>query len=95
MFINCKKNLAIRIGSEIINIPAGFIGGVPDKLVNHWMIQAALKDGTIVAPTGSTDKKLEQADAEANQKAEQFDVRPDAEANQKAEQNSKKDAPKK
>ena len=78
MFINCKKNLVIRVGDETTEINKDFIGEIPDALAGHWMIQAAIKDGTIATPAGTSDKKLEQADTAAAEKAEAADIRPDA-----------------
>lgn len=77
MFVNCKKNLAIRIGGDVQSIPAGYIGSIPDVLAGHWMVQAAIKDGTIATPEGIADKDLEQADAVATGKADAADIRPD------------------
>lgn len=77
MFINCKKNLAIRIDGDVQSIPAGYIGSIPDALAGHWMVQAAIKDGTIATPGGIADKDLERADAVAAGKADAADIRPD------------------
>lgn len=90
MFINCKKNLAIRIDGEVKSIPAGYIGSISDDLAKHWMIRAAIKDGTIATPDGASDKKLEQADEMAAEKAEAADIRPEDQAAEKSEATDKK-----
>ena len=92
MFINCKKNLVIRVGDEITEINKDFIGEIPDALAGHWMIQAAIKDGTIATPAGTSDKKLEQADTAAAEKAEASDIRPDASPNSEADGAEKAEA---
>lgn len=79
MFINCKKNLVVRVGDQIKRIEKDFIGEIPDELASHWMIRAAIKDGTIATPAGTSDKKLEQADEVAAGKAAAADIRPDGE----------------
>jgi len=92
MFFNCKKNLVIRVGDEITEINKDFIGEIPDALAGHWMIQAAIKDGTIATPAGTSDKKLEQADTAAAEKAEAADIRPDASPNSEADGAEKAEA---
>lgn len=77
MFINSKKTLLIRTGDKVHRIEKGFIGEISDELAKHWMIQAAISDGSIATPQGKSDRKLEQADVEAELKTEASDIRPE------------------
>ena len=92
MFINCKKCLAIHVNGEVVKIEKDYIGEISDDLAKHWMIRAAIADGTIATPQGYADKKLEQADTEAAEKADAADIRPegaDAEAAEKTPEEKK------
>lgn len=77
MFINSKKSFEIREGANTFTIPRNFIGLVPDWVASHWLIQAAIKDGSIATPENSTDRSLEEADKNAEGKAEKADLRPE------------------
>lgn len=75
MFINSKKCFEIREGDNVLVIPRDFIGTIPDWASKHWMIQAAIHDGSIATPDNAEDKALETADAVAGEKAEEYDIR--------------------
>ncbi len=79
MFIISKKNFRIRRadGSPFI-IPRDYIGEIPQDVAAHWLVKAALADGSIAAPQGRNDPALWQADAEAAALAADADIRPDA-----------------
>ena len=79
MFINSKKRFVIRLeDSTNVTIPRDFIGDIPKKVANHWMIQAAIKSGDIATPEAHSDKSLEKADKKAKENADAADIRPDA-----------------
>lgn len=48
MFINSKKRFEIREGNQRLVIPYNFIGNIPDWAARHWLVQAAIQDGSIV-----------------------------------------------
>ena len=64
MFINSKKSFGVREKEEVFFIPKNYIGEVPAWVSKHWMIQAAIADGSIVTPKSKKSKDLEKADAE-------------------------------
>ena len=67
MFINSKINLLVRNDGEIFKIQKDFIGEIPDKIANTWLIQQAIKSGHIATPNSKTDKALEAADKVAEE----------------------------
>jgi hypothetical protein len=75
MFINSKKNFEICEGEKKFLIPRNYIGEVPAWVSKHWLVQAAIKDGSIATPKTKKDRALEQADTEAEVKAEAADKR--------------------
>ncbi|GLB31001.1 hypothetical protein LAD12857_29240 [Lacrimispora amygdalina] len=75
MFINSKKNFEICEGEKKFLIPRNYIGEVPAWVAKHWLLLAAIKDGSIATPKGKKDKVLEQADKEAETKAAAADKR--------------------
>lgn len=77
MFINSKKCFEIREGNQKLVIPCGYIGSIPDWAAGHWLIQAAIRDGSIATPDNHADGSLEEADGEAKERAEEFDIRPE------------------
>lgn len=77
MFINSKKCFEIREGDRKLVIPRGYIGSIPDWVAEHWLIQAAIRDGSIATPGNSADRSLEEADGEAKERAEEYDIRPE------------------
>lgn len=59
MFICCKKNLLIRDGGVTLRLASGFMGEVADRWSGHWYLQAAIRDGSIVASeAGGTESAL-------------------------------------
>lgn len=77
MFINSKKCFEICEGDHKLVIPRDFIGVIPDWAAGHWLIQAAIRDGSIATPDNTADLALEVADQRAEEKAEWHDMRPD------------------
>lgn len=75
MFINSKKNFELCEGEKKLVIPRNFIGEIPAWAAKHWLVQAAIKDGSIATPKKTKDKALEQADTEAEAKAAAADKR--------------------
>ena len=75
MFLNSKKNFEIREGEKKFLIPRDYIGEVPAWVAKHWLVLAAIKDGSIAVPKAKKDKALEQADEEAGEKAAAADKR--------------------
>lgn len=94
MFINSKKCFEIREGGRKLAIPRNYIGNIPDWAAGHWLVQAAIRDGSIATPENTADRALEAADAEAGEKSEEYDIRPgeaaDAEAGEPEKQGIKK-----
>lgn len=80
MFINSKKCFEIREGDNVLVIPRDFIGAIPDWAARHWMVQAAIRDGSIATPENTADKALEAADEASSAKAEEYDIRPEEQA---------------
>lgn len=77
MFISSKKCFEIREGDQKLVIPHDFIGEIPDWAAGHWLVQAAIRDGSIATPDSTADLALEAADQKAEEKAEEYDPRPD------------------
>ena len=77
MFINSKKCFEISEGDKKLVIPRNFIGSIPDWAANHWLVQAAIRDGSIATPENTADKTLEAADAAAGERAGEYDIRPE------------------
>lgn len=77
MFINSKKSFEIREGESVFTIPLNYIGEIPAWVAAHWLVRAAIKDGSIATPEYTADKALEKADGEAAEKADSFDKRPE------------------
>ena len=79
MFIVSKRNFKIHLSDgSVFRIKKDYIGNIPDHLFSQPLLQAALKDGSIVVPVGKTDKALDAAVAEAAAKEAENDIRPDA-----------------
>lgn len=79
MFIISKRNLRInRPGREPYVIRKDYVGEIPEDIASHWLVKAAIGDGTIATPRGKKDVDLEKADQEASEKAREADIRPDA-----------------
>lgn len=91
MFIISKKNFKVRRadGSSFL-IPRDYIGEIPDDVAANWLVQAAIKDGSVATPHGRKDAQLEAAASDAGRKAGQSDIRPDAKAKREDMKNSGK-----
>lgn len=90
MFIISKKNFLIsRKGQEPYPIKKDFVGEIPEEIADHWLIRAAVLDGSIATPQGKKDKDLEAADVKAGEKAAEADIRPDAKPDQNPKQKEK------
>lgn len=76
-FISSKKNFEISEGGRTFVIPRNFIGTIPDWVAGHWLVQAAIRDGSIATPDNTADRALEAADTVAEEKAVEYDIRPD------------------
>lgn len=78
MFIIAKKNFRIRRadGSSFL-IKKNYIGEIPEDISRHWLVQSAIKSGSIATPKGTKDNTLIKADQEAEEKAAAADIRPD------------------
>ena len=77
MFIIAKRNFLIpREGQEPYKIKKDFVGEIPEGIASHWLIKAAMEDGTIAA--------LEEADTLASRKEAESDIRPDAQGDNKS-----------
>ncbi len=84
MFIISKRNLMIqRPGANPYIIRKDYVGEIPEDIASHWLVKAAINDGTIATPQGKKDVDLENADQEAAKKAGQTDIRPDAKNDRK------------
>lgn len=75
MFINSKKSFEICEGEKKFLIPRNYIGEVPAWVAKHWLVLSAIKDGSIATPKAKKDRSLEQADEEAEVKADAADKR--------------------
>lgn len=79
MFIISKRNMRIqRPGREPYVIQKDYVGEIPQDIASHWLVKAAIADGTIATPRGRRDAELEKADQEADRRAREADIRPDA-----------------
>ncbi len=65
MFINSKVKLLVKTGDEEYVIPKDFIGEIPERIANSWLVQQAIKSGHVVAPEDKSDAALEKADKKA------------------------------
>lgn len=69
MFIVSTKRFKIRRadGSPFL-IEKGFVGNIPDDVANEWLIQAAIKEGSISTPDKS-DRAIDKAITKSETKA--------------------------
>jgi hypothetical protein len=69
MFIVSTKKFRIRRPERpVYDIPKGFVGDIPEDVAEQWIIQAAIKDGSIVCSQSHTDKAVETAVSEGKAK---------------------------
>lgn len=79
MFIISKRNYRVRrADGSVYGIKKDFIGNIPDDVAESILVQRAIRGGMICVPQGTKDPQLEQAAAEAAERASEKDVRPDA-----------------
>ncbi len=79
MFIVAKRSFKVpRKNGEMFLIRKDYVGDIPDDVAEHWLIRAAIHDGTIATPQSGKDRDLYQADAQAGDKEKAADIRPDA-----------------
>jgi hypothetical protein len=79
MFIVSKRNFKLRLADgSVYKIAKDFIGEIPFEVAAHPLIQNAIDSGWITAPASHTDNDLYRADAIAERKAAEADLRPDA-----------------
>lgn len=70
MFICSTKTFKVRCADEsILIIPKGFVGEIPDKAAKEWIIQEAIKDGSISTPASKKDNAIDKAIVESEEKA--------------------------
>lgn len=79
MFIVSKRNFKLRLkDGTVYRIAKDFIGEIPFEVAAHPLVQNAIDSGWITAPAGHADADLYRADAIAERKAAEADLRPDA-----------------
>ena len=94
MFIASKKNFLVRRpDGSTYRIKKDFVGNIPDDVAKSWLVQAAVNSGSIIAPQGTKDRELAQAETVAEQKAQAADIRPDAQETEAAGKKDEKKAP--
>lgn len=79
MFIVSKRNFKLRLADgTVYRIAKDFIGEIPFEVAAHPLVQNAIDSGWITSPAGHSDNDLYRADAIAERKAAEADLRPDA-----------------
>ena len=79
MFIVSKKNFVIRRpAGGTYRIGKDWAGELPEDVAKSWLVQAAIRSGSIIASPSAKDKDMAQAEEDAEQKAQEADIRPDA-----------------
>lgn len=70
MFIYSNKRFKVKKadGTPYI-IEKGFVGDIPEEIAKEWLIQAAIKDGSISTPNAKADKAIEKAITTSQKKA--------------------------
>jgi len=70
MFIVSTKRFKVRRadGSPFL-IEKGFVGNIPEDVASEWLIQAAIKEGSISTPETKADKSIEKAIKASEDKA--------------------------
>lgn len=89
MFIVAKRKFKIRrANGEYFHISKNFVGEIPEDIAGHWLVQAAIADGSIATPRAGRDRDLEAADSQAAERAKEADIRPDAKQDNPADEES-------
>ena len=58
MFIISKRNLMIqRPGANPYIIRKDYVGEIPEDIASHWLVKAAINDGTIATPQKKRSKQ--------------------------------------
>lgn len=79
MFIVAKKKFRIkRADGSLFLIPKEYMGEIPGDVASHWLMQSAIKSGSIAASGSSADKSLDKAVDQAAEAEKVADIRPDA-----------------
>lgn len=79
MFVMSFKNFLVpRADGSMYKIQKDFIGEIPQDVAESWLVQAAIKSGWIVSPTGRSDAVLRASEAVAEEISAEGDKRPDA-----------------
>ena len=62
MFIHSSKKFKVRRadGSSYL-IQKGFVGEIPSDVAKEWIIQEAIKEGSISTPASKKDKDIDKA----------------------------------
>ena len=70
MFIVSTKRFKIRRadGSPFL-IEKGFVGNIPEDVASEWLIQQAIKEGSISTPDSKADSSIEKAISASEGKA--------------------------
>lgn len=70
MFIVSTKRFKVRRadGSPYL-IEKGFVGNIPNDVASEWLIQAAIKEGSISTPDSKADRSIEKAIEASESKA--------------------------
>lgn len=67
MFIKSNKRFVVKVKGEDapFTIPRDFVGDIPDKVAECWLVREAIKAGDIVTPKSHKDADVEKADVTA------------------------------
>lgn len=57
MVIYCKRSFVLRHETEQLTLPEGFTGTIPKWAEKHWLLKAAIADGSIIATQPASAKR--------------------------------------
>lgn len=70
MFIVSTKRFKVKKkDGSVVVIPKEFVGEIPDEFKDEWLIQAAIKDGSIRTPSSKADHVIDDEVKKGRQKA--------------------------
>ena len=70
MFIVSTKKFKIRrADGTAVDIPKGYVGEIPDDIANEWIVQAAIREGSISTPATKADSSIDKAITKSEAKA--------------------------
>jgi hypothetical protein len=70
MFIVSTKRFKVRrADGSPYYIANGFVGDIPEDVAESWLIQEAIKEGSISTPNSKADKSIEKAISTSEEKA--------------------------